>query len=215
MAIQATRSALMYNTFEPAMHTAPPVMFEPPGALTDKRHEVWIVAGGPTGWGGCHVWGSVDDATYDVFDVLLRSASVGALTQPLPADKKAPLHVDVAATHGVIHPGSHKHCDMLVTLCWVGGELVSHTEATLVGPHHYRLHGRVDRGCLGTKMQDHPVGTSFAKIDQSVFRFPYPAHWVGETLYAKFPSFNQFGLMLQDLATVPAYTVLLTGDSAK
>lgn len=217
MTIQALRKAPLYNPMSPAAFTAPPVLFEPPAALTDGRHEVWVLVGGADGWGGCHVWGSIDNASYDHVGTILRGSVVGVLISPLPAtddpDDTSVLHVDVGATRGTIHPGSDQYADLFVTLCRVGEELIAHTAAVLVGPHEYRMGRRLRRGAFGTPIADHPVGTQFAKISQSVFRIPYPGHWARATLYAKFPSFNEFGLQQQGLDEVPAYSVTLTGVS--
>jgi hypothetical protein len=211
---QSPRTVLPYNMMAPTAPTAMPVLFEPPAALTDGRREIWLAAGGPEGWGGCYVWASLDDQTYDVVGTILRGSTIGALEVPLPAEEGSMLHVDVTSTRGIIHPGSEANADLLLTLCWVGDELIAHTDAALVGQGRYRMGGALRRGVLGTPRTEHPTGTLFARLGQSTFKSPYPAHWVGATVYVKLPAFNEFGLLPQGLDEVPAHSLLLTGVSA-
>lgn len=215
MAFQAPRTVLPYNMMSPTAATVTPVLFEPPAALTGGHHEVWLAAGGPDGWGGCYVWASLDDQSYDFVGQILRGSTIGALVDTLPAEDGSVLHVDVASTRGVIHPGSEADADLLVTLCWVGGELIAHSDATLVGPGRYRIAGTLRRGALGTPVTEHPIGTPFARLGLATFRMPYPAHWVGATVHVKLPAFNEFALLPQGLDEVPAHSLLLTGVSAK
>jgi hypothetical protein len=215
VAIQPPRTVLPYNTMTPTAATATPILFEPPSALTAGRHEVWLAAGGPDGCGGCHVWASLNDQSYDLVGHIIRGSTIGALNAPLSTAAGSALHVDVSFTRGVIHPGSEADADLLVTLCWVGGELIAHTDATLVGPGRYRMGGALRRGALGTPVTEHPIRTPFARLGPATFRMPYPAHWVGATVYVKLPAFNEFELLPQGLDEVPAHSLLLTGVSAK
>ena len=58
----------------------PPLIFEPPPALTGNVAQVWVGASGGAGgvadpnWGGAFVWASVDNTTY---------SQIGTITQPL------------------------------------------------------------------------------------------------------------------------------------
>jgi len=40
--------------------------------------------------------------------------------------------------------------------------------------------------------------------DAAVFRYSYPASFVGQTIYVKVPAFNVFGQQLQSLAALAA-----------
>ena len=69
----------------------------------------------------------------------------------------------------------------------------------------------------GTPIGAHTSGGSFARFgpnDPSLFRYRYPASFIGQTLYLKLPGFNMFGQALQDLSGLTATTYTLTGDGA-
>ena len=99
--------------------------------------------------------------------------------------------------------------DNLVTLCYCGGELLSFETATLTGTFTYDL-TYLRRGAYGTAIGAHGAGTQFGRIgpnDPAVFRYGYPASFIGQTIYLKLPSFNIFGQGLQSLATLSAYSL--------
>jgi hypothetical protein len=70
------------------------------------------------------------------------------------------------------------------------------------------------RGAYGTAIGGHATGTPFARFgpnDPSLFRYSYPASFVGESVFIKLPGFNIFGQALQDIASVSAYSYTLAG----
>jgi hypothetical protein len=70
------------------------------------------------------------------------------------------------------------------------------------------------RGAYGTAIAAHVAGTPFARFgpnDPSLFRYRYPASFVGQSLFIKLPGFNIFGQALQDIASVSAYSYTLAG----
>jgi hypothetical protein len=208
-----------YDRLAPTSPTAPPILIEPPGALTGKRHEVWIVAAGPVGWGGADVWASLNDQTYAKLGTIGRGCVIGQLASPLPTgadpDMTNSFNVDVAASNGVIYPGASSDADLFTTLCWTNGELFSYSAATLMGPHLYQFHTRLRRGAFGSPIKGHPAGTAFARLNGAVFRYEYPAHFVGQTVHVKLPAFNEHYQWLQGLDEVQAHSLVLTGASAK
>ena len=52
------------DTLVDAGDSNPPIIFEPPAALSGGALEVWIIASGGPEWGGCQVWVSSDNTTY-------------------------------------------------------------------------------------------------------------------------------------------------------
>jgi hypothetical protein len=207
-----------WNTMADPSPTARPVMFEPPSALTNGRREVWIAAGGGEHWGGCEVWASVNDESYDKVGIINHGCAVGSLFSPFPAgqdpDAANTLAVGMALSQGVLHPGSQSDADKFVTLCWVDGELVAYTAARLAAPWTYAIEGYKRRGCFGTPILDHRAGAPFARLNQAVWRFEYPPNLIGHPVHVKLPAFNEFMGQLQGLDQVPSYSLTLTGASA-
>jgi hypothetical protein len=217
-AYQPPPPRLWYNPMAEAAFTAPPVLFEPPPELTWQRHEVWVAAAGGAGWGGCEVHASINDQTYDQIGVILVPAVVGRLTSVLSAtqdpDTSSAVTIDLSASRGALHPGSPEDADLFVTLCRVGSEFIAYSASTLVGSGEYRLDRFLRRGVFGTAIEEHPAGEPFVRLNQALFRHPYPAHLVGRTIHLKFPAFNEFYQMRQGLDQVAAYSLVLTGTSA-
>jgi hypothetical protein len=98
----------------------------------------------------------------------------------------------------------------LVTLCYVGGELVAYQTATLTGGNKYDL-ATLYRGAYGSAIADHPAGTQFALLDRSIGRFSYPNTLIGQSIYLKFRSINIVGGGLQDLSDLTAYSYTVRG----
>lgn len=204
----------------PWNHMAPPpptiavALLEPPADLA-RGNELWIAAGSGAGWGGCEVWASLDNASYEKVGLITQGGVVGILATPLPIgsdpDTANSVMIDVAMSQGVIYTGSDNDADQFVTGCFANGEFFSHTAATLVAPHQYRFDRRIRRGSFKSEVKHHPTGTQFVKFNQAIFRFPYPAHVVGQTVYIKLPSVNEHQQMLQNLDLAQAYSITLAG----
>lgn len=213
---QASAGAALDPFVDPG-NTNPPIVFEPPAALTGGVLEAWIIASGGADWGGCQVWISTDGNTYGLAGTIYRGARQGALTATLPAaadpDTTHTLAVDLAQSQGQLLSGTQADADGYVTLCYCGGELLSYETATLTATWKYAL-TYLRRGAYGTTISAHAAGAPFARFgpnDPSLFRYSYPASFVGQTIYLKLPGFNIFGQALQGLAGVSASGYTLTG----
>ncbi|MGD9614241.1 MAG: hypothetical protein AB7H90_11390 [Alphaproteobacteria bacterium] len=200
--------------------TNPPIIFEPPIALSGGAYEVWLIASGGPDWGGCQVWLSIDNATYALAGTIYRGARQGTLTADLPShpdpDVTSTLSVDLTQSQGQLLSGTQADADNFVTLCYVDGELISYRTATLTAAHGYDL-TYLRRGVYGTAINAHAIGSSFARFgpsDPSLFRYRYPGNFVGQTIHVKLPAFNIFGQALQDLSELAADTYTLTGAGA-
>lgn len=202
--------------------TNAPIVFEPSAELTGGALEVWIVATGGADWGGCQVWLSTDGNTYGMAGTIYKGGRQGLLTAALPAaadpDLTHTLAVDLTASNGQLLSATMADADAHVTLSYCDGELISYQTATLTAPHRYDL-TYLRRGAYGTVIGAHPSGSLFARLgpnDPSLFRYVYPASFVGQGVYLKLPAFNLFGLELQSLEAVPAaaYTLLGTGGQS-
>ncbi len=197
--------------------TNPPIIFEPPAALAGDAYEVWLLASGGPGWGGCQVWISIDNATYALAGTIYRGARQGTLTGGLPdhpdPDDTSTLSVDLAQSQGQLLSGTQDDADSLLTLCYVDGELISYRTAMLMAAYKYNL-TYLRRGVYGTSINAHPTNSKFARFgpsDPSLFKYRYPANFVGQTIYIKLPAFNMFGQALQDLSELAPDTYILTG----
>src|SRR5262249_34875748 len=148
-------------------NTNPPILFEPPPALSGGDLEVWLIASGGPDWGGCQVWVSSDGNTYALAGTLYRGARQGVVTANLPShadpDTADTLAVDLSASQGQLLSGTLADADNFVTLCFCGGELLSYQTATLTAPYRYDL-TYLRRGVYGTAIGAHAPGAAFARF---------------------------------------------------
>ncbi|HZT87390.1 MAG TPA: hypothetical protein VFA12_05425 [Stellaceae bacterium] len=195
--------------------TNPPVIFEPPPGLTNGVNEAWIAASGGANWGGCQVWVSLDGSTYGLAGTIYRGCVTGVATAPFPAhpspDTGDTLSLDLTQSGGQLLSGTLADAENLLTLCWLDGELIAYETATLTAPYRYDLGTTIIRGAYGTPITGHAAGAAFARLNGSVFKYPFPSNLVPQTFYVKLPAFNIFGQALQDIAGVAAYTYTTTG----
>src|SRR5262249_48954873 len=126
------------------------------------------------------------------------------------------LAVNLSQSQGRLLSGTTADADNYVTLCFCDGELLAYEIATLTTAYHYSL-TYLRRGAYGTPIGAHASGSSFARFgpnDPSLFKYAYPAGFVGQTIYVKLPAFNIFGQASQSLAGLTADTYTLTGAGA-
>ncbi len=192
----------------------PPLIFEPPAGLLSSDLEIWVGLSGGPNWGSAQVWISSDGSSYALAGTVAGPAAQGVLAADLPPhsspDTVNTLSVDLTESRGTLVSVSATDAQNLVTLSYVGGELLAYQTATLTGTSKYNL-TTLYRGAYGTAIADHPVGSQFARLDKAIGHFSYPANLIGQTIYLKFVSLNIVGGGIQDLASVPAYTYAITG----
>jgi hypothetical protein len=191
-----------------------PIIFEPPAGLLTGGLEIWVALSGGSNWGGAQVWISSDGNSYALTGTVTSPAKQGTLIADLPPhsspDTSDTLSVDLTESQGQLASVSATDAANLVTLCYVGGELLAYQTATLTAAYKYDL-STLYRGAYGSTIIDHPSGAQFVRLDGSIGRFSYPNSLIGQTVYLKFPSMNIVGGGLQSLASVPAYTYLIRG----
>lgn len=193
--------------------TAPdtiPVIFQPPADLTVDGLELWIAAKGKEdGWGGCTVYVSDDNTNYRTVGQIAGSARCGKLTQPLspmpnhPSGNQAIVTCNDQLLSGTLQDAERKN-----TLCWVDGECMSYTTATLQASGTWLLSGLI-RGQCNTAVRMHAKDTDFVRLDNSIFKVPFAKDDIGKKIYLKFCSYNIFGAGNQDLSEVRAYEYTL------
>lgn len=208
-----------YNT--PADSVNAPVIFEPTAQLAEKL-EVWIAASGGQNWGGCDVYISTDDKTYQLAGRINGTSRQGVLSSALPTIAEAPvgltidttntLSVDLSASRGQLLSGTQQDALNFSTLCYVDGEYIAYQTATLTDPNQYDLTYLV-RGALGTSPSTHDAGAQFARIDDTLFAYPFTPDRIGQTIYIKLVSFNIYGSGEQNIADVSPYSYVIKGTA--
>lgn len=189
-----------------------PVIFNAPGMLTKDGFEMWIaVAGIGQFWGGCDVYVSEDNTTYQRVGRITAPARYGALTAALTAgsDPDTTNVAHVSLLRGQLNSGTQADADNWRQMAFVGGsaggEVIAFETATLTGTLSYSL-SYLRRGGYGSSSQAHVSGDVFARIDEAIFRLPYDKGKRGKTVYFKFTSFNVFGGAMEQLSAVTAYS---------
>lgn len=184
-----------------------PVIFEPPLDLTDGKNHVWVAASGGSNWGGCNVWASLDNTTYEMIGTIYGSARYGTLISGINASTSS-MQVQLN-TSSQIFSGTSEDAQVNTTLCRVGDEYVSYVEATLNGSGLYTL-GGVLRGRFDDALA-HNAGESFVRIDKAIFQHEFNSNLIDKTIYLKFTSFNGLQQKEQTLDEVTAYSHTLNG----
>ncbi|OIR10969.1 hypothetical protein GALL_71400 [mine drainage metagenome] len=195
-----------------------PAIFEPPAELLTNQLEVWIAASGASPmWGGCAVWISYDNATYELLGNVPSIARQGVLTAALPAsgdpDTVDTLAVDLSESNATLQGSTQADADAYLTLAWIDQELIAYGGAALVSGNAYNL-TYIRRGIYGTPIQSHNAGATFTRLDtSSMLRLAFSADKIGKTLYAKFLSYNSVGASAQQLSDVRAYQYAINGSA--
>lgn len=202
-----------YNTPAPAVNT--PVIFDAAGRMTATGYEIWIAASGGQYWGGAYVWVSLDGTTYKQVGTIHGSARYGSTTSSVGAgsdpDTTDTFPVDLTISAGTLSGGSTVDADNANTLCWLDGELISYSTATLTATNKYTLQTYTRRGVYGTPNKAHSSGAKFVRLDGATFAYAYDRALIGKTIYVKLQSFNLWGAGLQDISTCTAYTYSIGG----
>ena len=185
-----------YNVAPPATNT--PVIFAaPPQIATNGGLEIWMAASGPTGWGGCDVWISGDGSTYMNVGRVMGPCRTGVLTAPVAAtsdpDVLVVIPVDLSQSDAQLLSGTAADADNANTLCYLDGELIAYSDASLTSQHHYTLDTYIRRGLYGTANKAHAIGAAFARLDSQIFRYAYSVDQIGNPLYVKLTAFNVYG----------------------
>ncbi|MBI0422125.1 hypothetical protein I7H67_04835 [Acinetobacter sp. ACIN00229] len=184
-----------------------PAIFEPPLDLTDGKNQVWVAVSGGINWGGCNVWASLDNTTYEMIGTIYGSARYGQLVTAIDADDTT-FQVELN-TASRIFSGTLQDAQVDQTLCKVGDEYFNYQVATLNGSGLYTLsdvlRGRFDDA------QIHSAGEPFVRLDRAIFVYPYNENLVGKQIFLKFTSFNGLERKEQTLDEVTAYSYTLSG----
>lgn len=183
-----------------------PIIFQPPSELTSNGNELWLGAKGKNkNWGGCVVYVSDNNTNYRRLGEVTNSARMGTLVSNVNAEATS-LEVSV---NGQFISGTVQDAERANTLCWVDGECLSYTTATLLQNGNYLLEGLV-RGQYNTQAAAHNAGSQFVRCDEAVLKSNVRKEDIGKNIWLKFASYNIFGSGEQSLDEVEAYEYILT-----
>lgn len=184
-----------------------PAIFEPPLELTDGKNQIWVAASGGINWGGCNVWVSLDNTTYEMIGTIYGSARYGTLVSAIDADDTS-MQVQLN-TSSQIFGGTLEDAEVDATLCKVGDEYINYIDATLDGSGRYTLSGML-RGRFNDA-SSHNAGESFVRIDRAIFEHDFNSNMIGKQIYLKFTSFNGLEQKEETLDEVTAYSYTING----
>ena len=178
-----------------------PAIFQPPTELTSNGNELWIGTKGKSkNWGGCNVWVSDDNQHYSEVGKITNSARLGSLAAAVNASAD---EIEVTV-NGTLLSGTEQDAERANTLCWLDGECLSYTTATMLQNGNYKLSDLI-RGQYNTTAAAHAAGAKFVRCDETLLKSPLKKEDVGKKLWIKFTSYNIFGAREQSLADVEPY----------
>lgn len=164
-------------------------------------NQIFVGVNAPSGWGGCSVWLSDNDQTYQRIGNISQQARMGRTKYGFAQNGN---FCNVVINQGVLKSGTHIDAERGNTLCWVNGEALSYENVEVHPNNWYTLQGLV-RGQYGTSAINHNADERFVRVDEALFRYPYRKEDIGKTIYLKFTSMNLFGSNEQGLDEVQSY----------
>lgn len=184
-----------------------PIIFEPPLELTGGKNQIWVAVSGGINWGGCNVWASLDNTTYDMIGTIYGSARYGTLVSDIDSDDTA-MQIQMN-TSSQLFSGTLEDALVDATLCRVGDEYINYVESTLDGSGRYTLsdmiRGRFDDASA------HNAGEPFVRIDRAIFQHDFNTNMIGKQVYLKFTSFNGLEQKEETLDKATGYSYTITG----
>lgn len=164
-------------------------------------NQIFVGVNAPSGWGGCSVWLSDNDQTYQRIGNISQQARMGRTKYGFAQNGN---FCNVVINQGVLKSGTHIDAERGNTLCWVNGEAISYEDVEVHPNNWFTLRGLV-RGQYGTSAINHNADERFVRVDEALFRYPYRKEDIGKTIYLKFTSMNLFGSNEQGLDEVQSY----------
>jgi hypothetical protein len=164
-------------------------------------NQIFVGVNAPSGWGGCSVWLSDNNQTYQRIGNISQQARMGRTKYGFAQNGN---FCNVTINQGVLKSGTHIDAERGNTLCWVNGEALSYENVEVHPNNWFTLRGLV-RGQYGTNAINHNADERFVRVDEALFRYPYRKEDIGKTIYLKFTSMNLFGSNEQGLDEVQSY----------
>lgn len=195
-----------------------PFIFEPNFTLLNgSAPQVWFLSSGNKAtWGGANVWISLDGSNYQTVGRIPMGCKYGTTSTALPAftganpENANSLRVSLREGEQLTSVSS-ADAQAGRTLCYVDGEYLSYTTATLVSAGVYDLSG-LYRGQFGSTIAAHASDQHFALLNNVCLRYTLPSSaYNGQIFFIKLTSFNIYGQSEQTLDQVPAISYEVTG----
>lgn len=198
-------------------------IFEPTArvatTLANSQFQLWMALNGGANWGGCNVWLSFDNASYQQIGVQQGPSRAGVMTAPLPQHADPDLDDTLSvSTSGQLFDVTQAQADAFSTLCLIGNEYISYQNATLTGStnnfstNDYNL-TYLRRGVFSSPNVAHTTGETFVRCDSQIFTYSFDPSLAGKTIYFKFTSFNLLQNQVQSLDEVQAYPITIGGGN--
>ena len=168
-------------------------------------NQIFVGVNAPNGWGGCSVWISDNDQSYQRIGNISQQARMGRTKYGFAQNGD---FCNVVINQGVLKGGTHIDAERGNTLCWVNGEALSYENVEVHPNNWFTLQGLV-RGQYGTSAINHNADERFVRVDEALFRYPYRKEDIGKTIYLKFTSMNLFGTNEQGLDEVQSYQYMI------
>lgn len=201
-------------------HAAPgnvntPIIFEAPMQLTTQNFEIWMAISGvdQVNWGGCDVYMSFDNSTYQNVGRITGNSRMGVVTGWNAGT--GTVSVDFSQSSGtLVSVGTtiaSNHGSIMCAEATGGAniEFFSYATATLTSAFNYNLTGLYE-DLYGSPLT-RPTSGRICRLDGQIFKMLYSKERIGLTVYFKFASFNRWGDNTQDLSVVTAYAHLIQG----
>jgi hypothetical protein len=203
---------------DPGMTNAP-TFFEPPDQMTKKQgFALWIGLSGAVNWGGCSVFMSTDNATFENIGMQNGPSAMGVLTASLGAnadpDTTHTLLVDMTMSGAKLASFTQAQADGFLSLVLVDEEIIAYETATLTAPDKYDI-TYLRRGVFGTPIAAHTIGSTFCMLDASMFAYRFDVTDIGQTRYFKFASFNKTGAQQQNLFVLSSVSYVLNNPNPR
>jgi hypothetical protein len=184
-------------------------------SVSNSANQLWCALTGGPNWGGCNVFFSYDNQSYQPIGPQYGPTRAGYLTANLPAagspDTTNTLSVQIS---GQLFNVSLGQANAFATLCLLGTEYLGYQNADFTGSSNngrinnynltYLLRGAFSSPVVAHNVSD-PTQNIFIRLDDQVFRYSYDPSLAGSTVWFKFQSFNLLQNQVQDLANVTAY----------
>lgn len=205
-AATAAKYETNYNYTRPSIdtNTVPSATHEPFIYKMPESQAVGIaVCGSDSNWGGCDVWISLDNLSYEYLGSINAPSRYGQLLTDLPVNGNS-VDVELFDKSLQLLSVSEQAAQNNAAPVKIGNEWLSYQTAELIGTGQYRL-SNLSRGIYDTALQNHSAGDLFVRYDTANFYYNYTKADEGKTIYLKLPAKNVFGKAVQDLAECSVY----------